>query len=473
MIIHKHSQDTGRFIPKQDFQKNHGGISILERLKLLNKLQHLIKENKKLFQDASFSDLGKSGIEFTVSEFIPILQELMLAQNKLDKWCKPKRVKKSLTYISATGFISYEPKGVVLIISPWNFPFMLSLGPVISALAAGNSIVLKPSEHSPKTSDALHHIINTYFDPAFISVELGDAETAKDLLKLPFNHIFFTGSPSIGKKVMEAASVNLASVTLELGGKSPVIIDKGTDITDTAAKIAAGKFLNCGQVCVAPDYVFVHHSEKEMFIKEFVQALQKLYYRNSSNLIQNDDYGRIINIRHFERIEALFNDAVEKGASVICGGESEKNKLFFAPTVITEASDDSRLMNEEIFGPLLPVIGYENEAEVIHFILSKPSPLSLYIFSENKRITDIFLKRIPSGNVSINEVMLQFVYPGLPFGGINNSGIGNSHGYYGFKAFSHERAILKQSRWLSYTRLFAPPYNNVKKRLIRLAENFP
>jgi aldehyde dehydrogenase (NAD+) len=457
---------------QQDYQKSHGGIPVSLRLEILIKLQRILQSNRAKLQKAVRNDLGKSDAEFSISEFTPVIHEIKQAKKKISLWTKPVKVKRSLIFFATKGYIRYEPKGAVLIISPWNFPLNLTLAPLVSAIAAGNSVTIKPSEISPATTGVMAEIINNNFDPQLIHVLTGGAETAIDLQKQPYNHVFFTGSPAIGREVMKAASEHLASVTLELGGKSPVIIDRGTNIEDTAAKIAAGKFLNCGQTCIAPDYILVHKSDEDIFLKALTAALKKSYYQGTMPVRQNPDYSRIINKRHFNRLDTLLEEAIADGAMLVTGGERDEESLFFEPTILSRINMQSAIMTEEIFGPLLPVITYEDESEVIDIILSRPKPLSLYIFSKSEHITDRYINRIPSGNTCINEVLIQFLHPNLPFGGINNSGIGNSHGYYGFKTFSHERAVVKQPLWFSLSRLLSPPFTPFVKRLIHITEKY-
>jgi aldehyde dehydrogenase (NAD+) len=457
---------------QHDYQRSHGGIPIVLRSGILKKLQRILERNRSKLQKAIKYDLGKSEAEFSISEFTPVIHEIKQAKNKIHKWTKPIKVNRSLIFFATKASIIYEPKGAVLIISPWNFPLNLTLAPLVSAIAAGNSVTIKPSELSPATSAAIAELINTNFEPHLMRVITGGADTAIELQKLPYNHVFFTGSPAIGREVMKAASEHLASVTLELGGKSPVIIDRGTNIEDAAAKIAAGKYLNCGQTCIAPDYVLVHKSDEDVFIKALTASIQKSYHQSTVSIRQNEDYPRIINQRHFNRLDSLLEDALTDGAVLVTGGKRDEKSLFFEPTVLNRVSPQSAIMNEEIFGPILPVLTYENESEVIDLILDRPKPLSLYIFSKRKHVTERYLNRISSGNTCINEVLIQFLHPNLPFGGVNNSGIGNSHGYYGFKAFSHERGIVKQSFVFSLSKLLSPPFTPAVKRLIYITEKY-
>ncbi len=366
--------------------------------------------------------------------------------------------------LTTRSWIRYEPRGVVLIIAPWNYPFNLSIGPLISAIAAGNSAVIKPSEHAPHTSALVRQMLSELFAEEEVAVFEGAVETATELLATPFDHIFFTGSPAIGKIVMKAAAEHLSSVTLELGGKSPVIIDESANLRDCAEKIAWGKYSNVGQTCIAPDYLFTPESIKESFIKELKRAIEKRYSKEPQ---LSRDYARIISLRHHQRLEDLLKQSVEQGARVEIGGVSNHAQRYFAPTVLSNVTPEHPVMKEEIFGPLLPIITYQKLPEAIDLINAGEKPLALYIFSRDKKNIDYILNNTSSGGVCINEVLLHFLQVNLPFGGVNHSGMGNSHGFYGFRAFSHERAILKHHRW-SPLKLLYPPYTPTVQRLIKL-----
>jgi aldehyde dehydrogenase (NAD+) len=454
------------------YQKKHGGIPLDLRLELLKKLQLLIEENRNVLYNAVRSDLSKSDTEFSVSEITPVIHEIKLAKKNLKKWTRPVSVPRNLIYLASKGVIRNEPKGAVLIISPWNFPITLTLGPVASAIAAGNSITVKPSEFSPATSETMQLLINENFDPAHLHVVTGEADTAVGLLSQPYNHVFFTGSPSIGKKVMKAASVHLASVTLELGGKSPAIIDDYADIDDAAAKITAGKFLNCGQTCIAPDYVLIEKKHAGEFVKSLKKHIDRMYRQHPDGIQGNPDYPRIVNERHYDRLKDMLDEARKSGARIETGGSMDRSDLYIEPVVITGADPECSCLQEEIFGPILPVITFESEVDVAGVINSKPVPLALYIFSDDRKKVRRYLNTIKSGTVCINEVLIQFLHLGLPFGGHNNSGIGNAHGYYGFRAFSQERAVLRQPKRLSLSRLLSPPYSGTVKKLVHITEKY-
>ena len=366
--------------------------------------------------------------------------------------------------MGSSSWYKYEPKGVCLIISPWNFPFQLCFGPLISAIAAGNTAIVKPSESTPHTSAIIRKIIENLFSENEVAVIEGAVETSTRLLELPFNHIFFTGAPSIGKIVMEAAAKNLASVTLELGGKSPTIIDETANIKTAAKRIMWGKFMNCGQICIAPDYILIHESKKDAFIQE-AQKHIKTFYGDDAN--QSPDYVRVVNERHHKRLIGYLEDSVNKGANVICGGQIDNETNAIQPTLVTDVPMDSLLMQEEIFGPILPIMTYKNINEAIELIQSGEKPLALYIYSSKKSNIKHISQNTRAGGTCINMNNLHFSNNDLPFGGSNNSGIGKSHGYFGFQAFSDARAFLKQNTPGALD-LLMPPYNNFKERLIEL-----
>jgi aldehyde dehydrogenase (NAD+) len=357
------------------------------------------------------------------------------------------------------------------VISPWNYPFYLALTPLISAIGAGNTVILKPSEFTPATSEIIAKLIEIVFVEEEVSVFQGDYKVSELLTELPFDHIFFTGSTQVGKIVMQKAANNLASVTLELGGKSPAIIDESCDIKLSAERILWGKVLNAGQTCVAPDYAFVHKSQLDKFIKGMRESIQVFYETNRKQLIENSDFCRIINKKNFKRLTDLVNDAVDRGAKIEIGGDNDAETNFFHPTVLTNVPEDSDILQEEIFGPILPIIPYENIEDAITFINSRPKPLALYIFSNSDKNIENVLQNTSSGGVAINDVIIHLANSHLPFGGVNHSGHGSYHGIFGFKAFSHERAILRQGL-LSTVRLLYPPYNPVVDKVSEFMKNF-
>lgn len=426
------------------------------RIAKLKTLKRAIEEYEQEIYTALQLDLRKSTFEAAVSELIFVYGELNFAIKNLKGWMRPKKVGKTLNNPLAKNRVFYEPKGVCLVIAPWNYPFQLTMGPLISAIAAGNAVMMKPSELSPATSAVVSKILAKIFRPEEVACFEGDANTSTELLKLPFDHIFFTGSTAVGKVVMAAAAKHLSSVTLELGGKSPTIIDKEVNLEKAAEKIAWGKLLNSGQTCIAPDYVFIHESQIVQFTGLYKAAVQKMFFTESGQ-INHAVYGKIISPAHFKRIKALVDEALEKGARIDVGGSFDEKNQTIEPVVLSRMPTGLRVMDEEIFGPILPLIVYHNLDEVIGQINDKSKALALYIFSTNTKNIRKIIKNTSSGGVCVNDVLLQISNPKLPFGGVNGSGTGSSHGFFGFKSFSHERAVLFQSS-IDFSRLIYPPY---------------
>ena len=329
---------------------------------------------------------------------------------------KPKSVSTPMPMLGTKAKVQFEPKGVALIISPWNYPFNLAIGPLVSALAAGCPSIIKPSELTPHTSALIAEMIQDIFNEDEVTVIQGDASTAQALLDLPFDHIFFTGSPQIGKIVMENAAKHLASVTLELGGKSPTIVTDSADIKDAAQKIIYGKLVNCGQTCVAPDYILVHESQKDLLLAELKQAIQQMYDPDYKGIENSKDMARIVNDRHFSRLKSYLDDAAEKGAEIEFGGKSNHHHRFIEPTLLTNVQDEMLVAQEEIFGPILPILTYTDLQEAIDYINKKPKPLALYIFDQSKQYEEVLLQTSAGGAV-INDCVLHFIHNELPFGG--------------------------------------------------------
>jgi aldehyde dehydrogenase (NAD+) len=355
---------------------------------------------------------------------------------------------------------------VCLIIAPWNYPFNLAIGPLVSCLAAGNNAVLKPSELTPHTSALIAEMVGQIFKKDEVSVVLGDASVSAKLLQLPFDHIFFTGSPAVGKIVMRAAAENLSSVTLELGGKSPAIVDATANLADASRRIAFGKFFNNGQTCIAPDYVLIEKSVREKFVALLGNDINKLFGNGAAVDENSVDYARIVNGRHFTRLSKLVQDAIDKGARPVMGGTVNENNRFFPPTILTHVAPDSMIMEEEIFGPILPIVEISSKDEAIDFVNGKPKPLALYLFSNDRGFRKKVLSETSAGGVCINDCLIQFVHPNLPFGGVNNSGIGKSHGLAGFLAFSNEKPVVVQKSGLSTAYLFHPPFGSLKRKVL-------
>lgn len=437
-----------------------------ERAERIIRIQKWIETNISRIQVALHEDFKKHPAETDLSEIYPVTAAIKHTLKNLKTWMAPKKVAPGLSMTGTKAKIVYEPKGVSLIISPWNYPFNLAIEPLISALSAGCPVILKPSELSPYTSGLIQNMVEEIFDPSEVRVFNGDAEVAKKLLELPFDQIFFTGSPTVGKLVMEAASKNLSSVTLELGGKSPTIIHSDADLNDAAFKIIYGKFLNCGQTCIAPDYLLVQKDIKDQLLMELKVAIQKMYDPQYKGIEKSADLARVINLKHFNRLYSLLEDSKSKGAKVEFGGNSNLETLYIEPTLISNITEDMAIAEEEIFGPLLPILSYSTIDEAISLINNKPKPLALYYFGEESDTYKKVIHETSSGNVVFNDCVLHFLHPNLPFGGVNNSGIGKSHGYYGYLSFSNEKGVLKQRVGFNNSTLMKPPYDKKTQKII-------
>jgi aldehyde dehydrogenase (NAD+) len=436
------------------------------RIAKLQRLEAAVLANRGAIYRALAADLRKSEAEADLFDLLPVISGIRHARRHLTSWMKPKRAAPTMTMFGTKAQIRYEPRGVSLIIVPWNYPISLMLGPLLSAIAAGCPAMIKPSEMSPACSALMAKIIRETFEWQEIAAFEGDAAVSKALLDLPFDHIFFTGSPAVGKVVMTAAAKHLASVTLELGGKSPVIIDASANIAKAAKSVAWGKFTNCGQTCIAPDYAYVHESRLPQFVDAMKNAIATMY----GAAAQSPDYCRIINHHHFERVCRLIDDATARGAAILAGGERDKAQKYIAPTVLTGVGDDALVMQEEIFGPVLPVLAYNDLAEPIAAINARPKPLALYVYAKDRVPVDRVLQETSAGGTCVNASLLQFGHDNLPYGGINNSGFGNAHGFYGFRAFSHERAVLEDK--FSVAPMLFPPYTARVKQMIKWTLRF-
>ena len=450
------------FLELKKNQNRVGNTSYKERISKLEKLKKVLINHKSQIHKALFDDFKKHPSEIDLTEIYPVTSEIKHNIKNLKNWVKDKKVKTPVSLLGSNSYIKHEAKGVVLIITPWNFPINLSLIPLISAISSGNCIVLKPSEITENTSKVIKLIIEKTFEKNEVRVILGGPDVAKSLLEIPFNHIYFTGSPVIGKIVMKAAAKILASVTLELGGKSPTIVDNTSSIENAAKRIAWSKFINNGQICIAPDYLLVHKSIKEKFQKALISKIKE-YFNNDA--LESPSYCRIVNKKHFNRVKLMLDDSIKNGSKIIYGGNYNEKENFIEPTIIENVSEKSLVNHEEIFGPILPLYEYESINEVIDFINNKEKPLALYIYSRNKKNIKKIINNTSSGGVCINHSAMHYSNSNLPFGGINNSGIGKSKGIYGFEEFSNKKSILKQNL-PSATDLMMPPYNNLKQKLI-------
>ena len=448
-----------------DNKKIVNNSSARTRIKKLKKLKEIILKNRVKIKEALKKDFKKNPSEVDLTEIFPVVSEINFTVNNLRKWMKDEYVRTPLTLLGSKSFIRYEAKGVVLIITPWNFPINLSFISLINALSAGNSVLIKPSEITSETSYVIKDIIEETFDEKEVSVVLGGVDLAKEILKLKFNHILFIGSPTIGSEVMKSASVHLSSVTLELGGKSPTIIDKNCDLKKAAKRVVWAKLINNGQVCIAPDYVLIHEEIKNKFVKYVINSIKKLYGDNINN---SQSYCRIVNNNHFKRLKNLIDDSLKNNSKILYGGNTDSNENYIEPTLIENIDKNSKIFNEEIFGPILPIFTFKKIDEAITFINKKNKPLALYIFSSDKKNINKVLGETSSGGVCINHNTLHYSNYNLPFGGIGNSGFGRCHGEYGFKELSNKKSIFKQFLPFSPTDILMPPYNSFKQKVINL-----
>ncbi len=431
-----------------------------ERIAKLRRLHEAMLRYRDEIKAAMWADFHKGTFETDITEIGVVNSEIRYAISHLKGWMRKRRVNTPLTLFGSSSEVRYEPKGVCLILSPWNYPFNLTFAPLISAIAAGNCAILKPSEFTPHSSALMKKIVADLFPPEeFVLVE-GDATVAEALTNLPFHHIFFTGSPAVGKRVMAAAAKNLASVTLELGGKSPVIVDETADLDNAAAKIAWLKCMNAGQICIAPDYVLVQDKVHNVLIDKIKQHIEKYLGQTTEARQATPDYCRLVNEGHFDRVKALLDDAVLQGGRVVQGGQSTRSDRFMDPTILTQVPAGARIWEEEIFGPLLPVQTFQTLEEAIQVVNSKPKSLAMYVFSGEKRNIEYMLAETRSGGVSVNDCGVHFFNAELPFGGANNSGIGNCHGEYGFREFSNARGVLHQTRFMPSSNFLLPPYGS-------------
>jgi len=438
---------------------------ISERRRKLKALKKAVEVTfRSAIQEALYKDMGKPKAEVDLTEIYPVTSEIKHALSHLNSWTRKQSVSTPLAFMGSSSSIQYEPKGVCLIISPWNFPVNLTIAPLVSAIAAGNTVIIKPSEMTPYISKVMKELIATVFEENEITLIEGAIQTSTDLLSLPFNHIFFTGAPAIGKVVMSAAAKNLTSVTLELGGKSPTIVDETASIKTAAKRIAWGKFVNAGQVCIAPDYIYVHKSKQEELVNEFTKVIKSFYGDNAN---QSESYTCIVNASHKGRVASMIDNAKEEGATVSYGGKVDEKSNAIEPTILTNVKMSSKVMQEEIFGPILPIIPYDSIEEVIDTINSKEKPLALYIYSKKAKNVNHILKNTRAGGSCVNNNAVHFFNNNLPFGGSNNSGIGKSHGVFGFQEFSNARGVLKQ-HIPGALEMLMPPYTNFKETLINL-----
>ena len=414
-----------------------------ERIAKIRKLRDAVIAHTDDWYKAAYADFRKPEGEVDLAEILPVCVEANDAIRNLKKWVKPTRVWPTMLTLGMRSYVQYMPRGRCLIIGPFNYPVNLTLGPLVSAIAAGNTAILKPSELTPHLSALICKVVREIFTEDEVAIFEGEADVSQALLELPFDHIFFTGSPTIGKLVMNAAAKHLSSVTLELGGKTPTIIDASANLKLAASNIMWAKFANAGQTCIAPDYVFVHESVKDAWVALCQAQLKKAYGEGLAAQQSSPHLAHIVNSRHTARVKGLLDDAVAKGAKALTGGGVSESECFIQPTLLDQVAGNARIMEEEIFGPLLPITTFRDINDVIAHVNAGPKPLALYIYSQDSANIDKVLTNTVSGGACVNHALMQFLHGNLPFGGVNNSGIGNAHGHYGFKAFSHERGVVR------------------------------
>lgn len=424
------------------------------RKESLKKLLHVITQNEEAIINALYTDFKKPAFEAVLTETNYVIGDLKQTIKNINSWAKPKKVWSSLLNFPSSDYIYSEPYGNVLILSPWNYPFQLALCPLVAAVAAGNKVTLKPSELTPHTSAIIAKIISETFPVKDVVVVTGDATIAADLLKKRWDYIFFTGSVGVGKIVAKAAAENLTPVTLELGGKSPCIVDETANLELSARRIVWGKIINAGQTCVAPDYILVHHEMKDTFVKFLIQEIEKALGPNPE---ESPDYARIINLKNWQRQLSLLENQ-----KILYGGQASQDSLYLSPTLLDEPKMDSLVMKEEVFGPILPILSYKSKEEIDKIISSFDKPLALYLFSQNNFFIDEVLKKYSFGGGCINDTVIHLVNNNLPFGGVGNSGMGAYHGKLSFDIFSHKKSIVKRGTWLDLPLRYAPYGDKLK-----------
>jgi aldehyde dehydrogenase (NAD+) len=441
--------------------------SAAERVERLRRLRDEIRARKGDLCAAVQADFGKHPAEVELTEWLPAMEELAVAIRELPRWMRPRRAGTPLTLLGARSRVVYEPRGLVLVLSPWNYPFFLALGPVICALAAGNAVMLRPSEKTPRTARFIHDLLGAVFPEDEVAVLLGGRALADALLELPFDHLFFTGSPAVGRKVMAAAARHLASVTLELGGKSPAFVDETADVELAAERIAWGKFVNAGQTCVAPDYVLVHASVADRLAAALARTVERFYGATEQARFESPDLARLVDSASCARLERAVADTVRAGARIVAGGTADAAARRMTPTILADVPDPSAIMAEEIFGPVLPLLTFRTLDEAIARVRARPKPLALYVFSASRERQDRILGATTAGGTCVNNTLVHIANPHLPFGGTGESGMGHYHGRFGFEALSHARAVLDQ-RLPTTAKLLYPPYGERVRKVLRL-----
>lgn len=454
--------DIEHLVRKQrDFFDSGKTLDVSFRIQALKRLEQAIVNHEEELYGALRADLGKSRAESYMCEVGLTLSELRYVERHVKSWSRNHRVRTPMAQFHGKSFTVQEPYGVTLVMSPWNYPVLLTLEPLVGALAAGNCCVVKPSAYSPATSGVMAGLIREAFPEEYVSVVEGGRQENQSLLNQRFDYIFFTGGVTVGKMVMEKASAHLTPVTLELGGKSPCVVDRTADLKLAARRLVFGKYLNCGQTCVAPDYVLAEESIKEEFLGYVKQEIVKQF---GENPLENPSYGKIVNRKHFERLKGLMDADREK---LVWGGTCEEETLRIAPTVLDKVTAEDAVMQEEIFGPIMPVLSVKNMDEARAFIKNREKPLALYIFTSDKRTEQRFLKEVPFGGGCVNDTIIHLATSNMGFGGVGNSGMGSYHGKKSFETFSHEKSIVKKYTWIDMPMRYQP-YTKMKEKLVRM-----
>ncbi|MFV0229462.1 aldehyde dehydrogenase family protein [Empedobacter falsenii] len=438
-------------------------LTIAQRKVFLLKLEQSILNHRIEIEQALFIDLRKSKVESDSTEIFPVLSEIRLFRKKLNRWSKIKSVSNNLLFFGSKAKIQPEALGNCLIISPWNYPFQLCLLHLVACISAGNTAILEPSEFCPNVSKLLDKIISEVFEQNHVAVIEGQVDETTYLLAKKFDHIHFTGSPKVGKIVMQAGAKHLSSVTLELGGKSPLIIDGSIPMQEVVEKVVWGKLINLGQTCIAPDYIVIKEEFSDQFVNAFITHVENIFGKNPS---QSEDLARIVNLQNYNRLKNLITDALKKGAKCPFENEYKEDELYIKPTLLIDIPKDALIEIEEIFGPILPIYTFKEINEVIEYINLKEKPLALYLFSNNLVFIEEVKNQTSSGSVVINETLVNILHPNLPFGGVNHSGIGASTGYEGFKGFSHMKPVLHVNRILSPSKFLNYPYTSTTQKVI-------
>lgn len=444
---------------QRDFFNTGITLPVSYRIKALKELQDNIRKNQKEIAEALKKDLGKSEIEAFMCEIGLVLSEISFMLKHVRSYAKDKRVKSPLTNFPSSSFVKSSPYGVTLIMSPWNYPFLLSMDPLVDALSAGNTVILKPSAYSPATSCIIEKIIKESFDPQYVNVITGGRAENACLLEQKFDYIFFTGSQAVGKEVLRHAAQYLTPATLELGGKSPCIVDASAKIELTAKRLVWGKFLNCGQTCVAPDYLLCHSSVKEKLIACIKKEIKNQF---GEEALKNPDYGKIINQKHFERLCSLINED-----KIVYGGKRDSSSLQIEPTLLDNVSWEDSVMGEEIFGPILPVLTFDKDEEIFDLLQNKQKPLAFYLFSQNKKQIKEFTSRFSFGGGCINDCVIHLATSSMGFGGVGESGMGAYHGKVGFDTFSHKKSMVNRKTFMDVP-LRNQPFTGLKYKLLKI-----